>query len=460
MRRWLSGGSMTVLRGIAIAVLAIAMASCGGGGGTPSPPFAATPPPPPAPPPPPPPPAISVRGFSASAGPSFFRFGPASPPDGAYGGRNGQYRDATFRGYGFGTLAFTASDWNTVVMSVQQIDSVSSTRQFFGGPANARILTPLSSVIITSDQARVKRAFGLDQSLFSFIVDRDVLTFDAFTELSSADSQAVNDAGRMFAANIRVLALGSALPIFDGSRVDTSVAFNIPQLGEIGTYLAGRGPAFLFTNTNLSALLSSRTSAQRYRPEVISAAAHLIDAYVAAIPVSATDAATRGRYMLGIQGYLQPAMERLVQANTVAAANEALAVTSPMIIDATARYTETLPFNTTGFLFPLTDFYALPTATTRIIPAVDQGFNGDGPLTANDQFAAADNPFAACGCTLTSLSIPTRNGAEISAILNADKSINFTAVNNFVGVTYFDYVIRHDATGESQTGRVFVRFTA
>jgi hypothetical protein len=54
------------------------------------------------------------------------------------------------------------------------------------------------------------------------------------------------------------------------------------------------------------------------------------------------------------------------------------------------------------------------------------------------------------------VTLPPVNAAEVSAVLNADKTVAITALGSFTGVTYFDYTVRLNFTGETRTGRVYV----
>jgi hypothetical protein len=222
----------------------------------------------------------------------------------------------------------------------------------------------------------------------------------------------------------------------------------------LGAYIAAHNGAFLFDNSEMSRFLASLDPAGRYRPDVISAAAHLVDAYSAAIGVQLADTDQAARFTLGIRGWLLDEVDLLLRANTAAAAAAASAVTSQQILDRTVRYRETLPFPAAGFFFPAPDFYSLAAGGQLVVPT-----QGNFSTGANDFYA--NGPTGSIGFfpgtnETLSVSVPAANAGQVSAVLRGDGTILVTALGGFTGVTWFDYAVRHTDGGDQGAGRVYV----
>jgi hypothetical protein len=205
----------------------------------------------------------------------------------------------------------------------------------------------------------------------------------------------------------------------------------------------------------MSSLLKAAAPAGKYRDDVISAAAHLVNAYAAAIGVQVADSEQAARFTLGIRGYLLDEIDLLLRANTAAAASAALAVTADQILNRTSRYREVLPFPTTGFFFPAPDFFSLPAGGQ--ISVLSSG-SGNGAVTANDAYAngpTGSTGFFFANSQTLSISVPAANAAQVTAELRADNTILITPKAGFTGVTWFEYVVRHPG-GEQGAARVYV----
>ena len=220
-----------------------------------------------------------------------------------------------------------------------------------------------------------------------------------------------------------------------------------------------------YTNSTVSTLLRTSTFPGQspqpaYSDEVISAAAHLVNAYCSALGVRIATREQAARWQLGIWGYLIPELTRLLKANNSTVAAEFAAVTNQQIIDATRRFTEQVSVSASDGLFQQADFYPIARGETYLVPAFDEGSNGNGPLNSNDLAlqSSATNGIGGGepGTAITAVTVPPINAAEVSAVLNADKTVAITALGSFTGVTYFDYTVRLNYSGETRTGRVYV----
>lgn len=128
----------------------------------------------------------------------------------------------------------------------------------------------------------------------------------------------------------------------------------IAPLQPVGDYIKATPTANFYTDVGTEALLHAvprSIAGDAYRDDVVKAAAHLITAYSLAIGGRVASSAEIGRYRLGIQGYLLPALLDLRQANSAAAAAAAMAVTPDTVFAATTTFLNTPPLST-GLVFP------------------------------------------------------------------------------------------------------------
>lgn len=344
------------------------------------------------------------------------------------------------------------------------IDSAGPFSLSLRAPAASRIISPLTSLLLTTNtQARLKVQLGMDSGIFSLQSDRDLLTFDPVQNLSSSDANAAADGERLLAHHLRVLALVSAAAVVSDSA-PTNYNFALYDFGNVNAYLAAAPATFVFRNDHMTDLLayvlSQRTvfpSMVTYRDDVVQAAAHLIDAYVAATPVRVPDRATAARFRIGIAGYLIPTMTKLLRANSAAAASAISALTTTNILDATQRYAEQLPFDSNDNFFPVPDFFEMSQGSSILAPSQVSGASYLA-LNANDLHASASDTganFLPGISTVTSVGVPSANQGQIRAVLGSDGAVTITALGNYVGVTYFDYVVQHQR-GDVKKGRVYV----
>ena len=183
------------------------------------------------------------------------------------------------------------------------------------------------------------------------------------------------------------------------------------------------------------------------RPMTWQAIAHLVNAYSSAVGLRVETPAARARWMLGLKGYLAPAIARVAAADSDAVSTAAIAVTNQNIIDETVRYEDHYTYNATGLFMPGPDFMtiasgAVQTVDTSILRQTDV------------QFGAPNGGFG-FGGTIQSVSVPTANTTQLTATL-VNTTVTVTVVSGFRGVTWFDYVTRSD-TGEDRTARVYIR---
>ena len=451
-------------RTVTASLLALLVGGCGGGGtgGSPTGPIAAAPTPTPTPTVTPTPMSTVPTYRAATTAPLAvqYRFyqtaaftDQLSSPYGTRDGYIGPNR-LPFQTGTIGTTAGTESQWKLAAgINVQ-------TSQYFvvHGRPTARALTPVSSLLVRhADAARLKRQLGITGSLFAMTSEPDLDLYEAQAELATGDTAHVADAERFIAAILRVQAIEAATLGFGG--------FGSPdQFLALGERLNAAGDTFIFTNERMSALLAGTPKWQNVREDVRSAAAHLINAFAAAIGTNvSSDRAAR--YSLACVGYLAAELDALARNNTEAAAAVALQVTAPMIESETIRYGERIPVTATGFFFPAPDFYRLEAARSSVIETVKPGasqffLNGnvvDLPQSNDLTATSSGSPgFYLPAVTIESITLPAGNAREISINRDAEGKITVTPVLGFVGLTYLDYVARN-VEGETQVARIYLR---
>ena len=311
----------------------------------------------------------------------------------------------------------------------------------------------------TGDQVRVKRALRLDTGPLRFLTDRDCLTFSATSALASTDSAVRADVSRLASANIRLLELIVAGGISPGDwRQLQIIPVSIPfsdDLTQIAAFITANASAQFFEGTTEPLPRSLRVDAPRpaVRDDVTAAFAYLIDRSALATGVNVEDRATRGRYMLGIRGWLVPRLLELRAANTAEAAVRALAIRVPAIIEETAVFAGARPpFHEKGAVIPSTDFNQLTPGSTIRVAALTTDSRIPSFLTKEFVIGfAATRPAA----QLLLTTVPGANIGVTTAVINADQSTNITAAAGFRGTVWFDYRV-HGGNGEEATGRVFV----
>lgn len=442
-------------------VALLALASCGGGGGssggTTPPPVAG---PPPAPPPPPPPPVATARAVVTASGPAFFNFYPDETftfdtnAVGGYTTRNGEYFPSFSQGFVEAKYGSSGGDLSGRVKLAQMIDPNTGTYLRFGAPANAKIVSPLTALLLGgADQAKLKTQLGITGSIFGLSINPELLTFDPIAESRSTDPTRQLDAARLLAGNARALALGALI-------IDDGVTLPIFDYRPLAAALASGPNRFLFNqNAEMTSIVAAVPGYGGLRPDVQSAIAHLINAYAAAIFDRITEADGASTSLMGVIGWLAPRISELRTANSATAASAALAITAPQIRDEIARYRERIPITTTGFFFPGPDHYRTAvntplrlrsgTATGQILRYPlenDVNANGSGVIGF----------FGISGTTITAISVPAANTAQVSATLASDGEITITPLPGFTGLTYVDYTVRHGG-GEVQNARMYVR---
>lgn len=454
---------------VAAGALALLSGCGGGGGGGGAPPTGGGPAPSPTPSPAPTPtPTPTVRAYTVSAvtGRLDFFTGNASALDDTLAqgflSRDGfytpGYRNALSPYVGLGPGGSLTADYADRYKRAAVFEHETSLYLFMDAPREARVVTPVTALMTSPglDQAKLKRQLGLVGGGFGLSSDPDLLTYDAVAELASTDPARSRDGSRMLAANLRVLAIVRGLAAMGRPMAGVVNDLNIAQpqdFTRVGDCLAAAGDLFVFTNermTALAACVQQRTQPfVIVRPQTLSAIAHLIDAYAAAIPVNLDSPEGQARWRLGVEGWLVPEIVRLANAQSDSADAAASAILTPTIIAETQIYTERFRYNATGLFFAGPDFYALPAGGTLTLSA------GDGASPPSNDFLITGTDGGFSRGAIQSVTVPSAFAARITAVLQAG-TITVAATPGAPLAAYFDYVAQHP-TGGAQTARVYLR---
>lgn len=338
------------------------------------------------------------------------------------------------------------------------IDGATSAYLAFGAPAESAIVSALTALLVNGpSQEKLKTQLGLTEGALRLVfIDPDLLTFDAIAEVNNSNPEIAEDARRVLAANVRAMALMTLASDFSTIGY---IAFG-PGAEALAPALdAGPNQVLFGVNDRMTAIVASLPRYQGLQPRVHSAIAHLVNAYGAAISLRIEDEREAAQYVMGLPGYLEPRINDLVEANTIAAADAALAVTSVDIDRALERFGDSLTPKNDGFLFPGPDYYEIDAGNQLVLRFVaNTVLNPRHPLE-NDLHA--NGPVGSTGFfpgdrEMVSVAVPAINSGEVSASLGADNEVTIVPAMGFTGLTYIDYTMRH-IEGETATARIFVR---
>lgn len=451
------------------APLALVMTGCGGGSssGASAPPVATpAPAPTPAPTPTPPPVVLTAEGaYPLLADYRFFPNGFGSPNEQASRPSDRQGRYPVQAGTPMFTTQFGSvpADYRAVAKTAFGIDTADGQTAAASAPAGATTVSPLTTLLTgTNTEARLERQLGIIGTGFATTADRELLTFVPSAALASGDANAASDAERLIMHNIRVMILAAALQTA-ASPPDPS-GTKIYNYDGVRRYLEAAPNDLFFSNQGLIPFLRSvdfggRFPVPVYRDDVVEAAARLIVTYSFAMGLRIESREEAAQFKLGIWGYLAPQLTRLFDENSAAAAARVGAITNADVLNGIAVFGSHPAIDVNDSFFPQPDFYLIAPGATRVVPPVDEGFNGDGPLNSNDvhaQPSASDgNHFVPGRSTVTDVSVPAANAGQVTATRAADGTVTIRAAPGFSGVTFFEYTVSHQQ-GDVERARVYV----
>lgn len=456
---------MTLRRLMVISAAILSLSGCGGGdgsggdSGSSAPPTTAfTPAPSPTPSPSP---TISAVSFSPMLARIYFYPRGFLAPESAFvvfSDRQGQYPSSS--PLSSKVEGIVRADYAGFEKSSYGVDPSTNILYGFRSPANATVISPITHMLaMRNDQAALKDQLGLTVGTATgFAVDRNLETFNPVSALASADANTRADGERLLARHLRLSAMACATSHLVGAV--SQVRFIDCDFDAVAAHLANHPRANAFNEASIAALLASKAKDRVLPAAVMSATSRIVALYLSMIPDRVSTREDLVRYQLAAAGYLVPLVSQISGDLSGDAATLANAITLDGMRAATARYGEALTYPADARYYPAPDFYQLARGATFVVRAAyGGGSNGsDGPFTYNDaHLEGADGfYFLPRGVqTLVSVEVPAANVGEISAVLNADGSVTMAAVGAFTGVTYFDYVTRHEK-GDTARGRVYV----
>jgi hypothetical protein len=354
-------------------------------------------------------------------------------------------------------------------------DHETSSTIYMNAPASVRMVTPVTSMLVApgSNADKLKTQIGITNSVFQMVANPDLATYDAVSEAESGDANRVADAARMQAANVRVLAIMTALRTIAVGTTYTEAGLSLGDVRSglsaneaIGSRCLTAAPnLFVFQRDRMSSVIqcyltavgSSQPTPPAYlqlSPAKIEAIAYLINGYAAAIPLQLATSAEKARWLLGINGYLHAMVGRVATDSSDATAQSVLALgaITPTINTETSRYAEAYPYNASGLYMPSPDFLVLVNTTT--FRTSSQSLTSNDLVMSNDKVNTRG--FDPAGNSVISVSVPTANVSQLSVSGDPLSTYTVTVLNGFKGVTFFDYVAKA-VNGEERTTRVYVR---
>lgn len=381
--------------------------------------------------------------------------------------RDGQYfpsyLNAIFGYSGAGVGGNAGRDNSDKFKTVAALDQETVLFVWLPATPDAKMVTPVTSLLYESgtSQAKLKTQLGITGGLFRMVNEPDLTTYDAMSEAVSTDATRSADAGRMSAAILRALAINTGLSAIgyrafpESAARDVSIGYNEGGGVRLSSCLRDAPNEFIFQNAVMVDVAKCFTAPPAgiitppvtLRPMTWQAIAHLVNAYSSAVGVRVETSAARARWLLGLKGYLAPAIARVAAADSDAVSTTAIAVTNQDVLNETARYEDHYTYNATGLFMPGPDFMTIASGATQTVETPI--------LRQTDWQFGAPNGGLGLGGTIQSVSVPTANTAQLTATL-VNTTVTVTVANGFRGVTWFDYVTRSD-TGEDRSARVYVR---
>jgi hypothetical protein len=340
-------------------------------------------------------------------------------------------------------------------------DKASQTYTIMDAPADATSITPATSLIAHGvTQARLKRAFSMQEGIYAVTGDPDVLRFDVTNALQSADLAVRRQGEQLLAAHLRILAMVQAMDVIALPRADpTDLVISNGIWIEPGRYLGQNAPDLeLISRNGARAFVDAAVARQlppitSYRDDVLDAAASLFANYLIAIGPAVMPGADAAGWMIGIRGLLITELRRLLLANTAAAAATALSILAPQFRDRVLPYRNARPFASGRFfaannVFEVRSGQRLSLGTTpRVNPSDPNPFFQFSLFADTVQFQSPERLNAILG--------PIGGLNELSVLQSANGRVDVEPLGNFTGVSGFDYVLGH-ASGAIGTGRIFI----
>jgi hypothetical protein len=442
----------------AAALMSLALASCGGGEAPSSPVTNPTTPPTPTPAPIPPPSAttFSVVGVGAAVGSvDFYPPDSANPSGGSSTTPAGEFGRNTAvpanRIYGEVPV-------NPTVRLVTGLarDTVTGFQvSMMAAPAGATVISPLSAVIAAHGfQSSVRAALDMGTGPDSIQNSLDVLAFNPAQNLRNSNAGIAHDAARLTSINLQLLALASLLKDSTGDPVE--VGGNVERSSQyLAELIRETGSVRLQEKSVILALLK-KSARKSHGEQNLDRIAALASSYFSTVPTLIDDSDIARAWFYAFQ------FDILAEIKSTRIQKFSRDLTDPAVIrQSFAYFLASQPPIVFGDFFALPDYRELGSdlVTSRNYRMTMNGCVDLAPLPdCND--VIDPTKFAPSGGRPTTkvVSVSPIDTHILSATVNSDGTIDIARVNNFLGITYFNYTIRL-SNGLESSSRVYVRIT-
>lgn len=327
----------------------------------------------------------------------------------------------------------------------------------WSGPG-ATIVSPLNHLLsVMQSEAKVRSAVRVSANGLNLRHDVPINSTSASSGLKSSNAAEVEEATRIAAANIRIMALQAAMAhVRLPNDVFHSFAMNAREsMNDVGELLAARPDLSMFDG-GFELWMRNLGKHPALRDDVMQAAQSLLTNYAEAASRSSYTEQSRIQYLISIRIWLAPRIAHLIQKNDAETAARYLAVTLTDVEWETSAIGRMPPPVSAG-----TNYYAgsditmVPRDGERIVPK-DTDLMPRPSTRSNDiLFREGGSRLVVPAATIQSVTVPDTAADKIRATLNTDQSITVTALPGFVGTAYYDYRIKADS-GEEATGRGYV----
>nr|WP_295374237.1 hypothetical protein [uncultured Sphingosinicella sp.] len=313
-------------------------------------------------------------------------------------------------------------------------------------PKNARIISPLTTIIRSEVDADVASATGLDVGPVTLI------SFDAAQQFGDPSSANPRLARAITELNLKLIAY-AGLFANNGSMDE---AFDMAAgLQPVQSLFSGPGEKDLNKKSVALDIIGRSRIAAFSTPELRDAAAELMAEYGQAVSVYLKDPASAARVQYGLRFYVLPEIDAMLRTSSLALGERVRRITVSDITAAFDAYADAPRPAAAGRFFPVADYRSLsrPRQVREIV--LSGCGTGDRSPVCNDIYFFS-GPDVQSSYSLTSVSLPPAFAASMDVALLPNGGIRIRRLSDEVRFAYFDYQVRA-ANGETATSRVFVR---
>ena len=318
-------------------------------------------------------------------------------------------------------------------------------------PRGATVVTPLTTLIdAQGSESAVRSALGLAAGADALSPGVNPLTFNPVPGRRSSDPAIVQDAARLTAVNIQLLALASVAKNTSGDPID----FNA-TLAESSRFLAevitATGNGRLSDKAVVLAVLQKMRAAIGFPPAALDAVATLFAKYAAAMPTRIADDATARAWAYAFRFVIFADIRTLLSSYPNPAETRIAAIT-PADIQQSAQFFIAAPAPTIAPFVAVPSYLSLNRNSIPPYALTLTNCAPPGPLPSCNDYEL----FRGVSGTAKVVSVTTGNAAAIAVTVASDGTVALSRVGGFTGRTFFTYTARTSA-GLEATGTTFVR---